>query len=86
MTINVKHTHSTPSTVELYCTNVDHIYTPGAEMPASRLCGIATVVAVIAACSPSPASVAAVTVMVYSLPAARPWKVWFKATPARRTS
>ena len=62
-------------------------YIPGAEMIVSRLCGVvATVATVIAACWPSPASVAAVTEMVYSAPAARPWKVWFKATPARRTS
>ena len=52
-------------------------------MTASRLCGVVVMIAV---CFPSPASVAAVTEMVYSSPAARPWKVWFKATPARRTS
>ena len=55
-------------------------------MIVSRLCGVATVAIVIVACWPSLASVAAVTEMVYSAPAARPWKVWFKATPARRTS
>ena len=66
---------------------MDHTYAPRTEMPDSRLCGVvAAVAAVIAACRPSPASVAAVTEMLYSIPAARPWKVWFKATPARRTS
>ena len=43
-------------------------------MTASGLC-IVAVVAVIVACVPRPASVAAVTEMVYSVPALRPWKV-----------
>ena len=54
-----------------------------AEMTASRLCAVAAVIAV---SLPSPASVAAVTETVYSVPALRPWKVCFKTVPARRTS
>ena len=43
-------------------------------MATSRLSSV-VVVAVIVACGPRPASVAAVTEMVYSVPALRPWKV-----------
>ena len=54
-------------------------------MAASMFCSVA-VVAVIVVCVPGPASVAAVTEMVYSVPALRPRKVWFRANPERRTS
>ena len=65
----------------LHCTNMDHACIPGNEMAASRLCSVvapvvapvvATVAALIVACCPSPASVAAVTEMLYSVPALRP--------------
>ena len=61
----------------LHCTNMDHACIPGNEMAASWLCSVvapvvATVVALIVACCPRPASVAAVTEMLYSVPALRP--------------
>ena len=43
-------------------------------MATSRLSSVVAI-AVIVACVPRPASVAAVTEMVYSVPALRPWKV-----------
>ena len=45
-------------------------------MEVSRFCTVlATVVEVIVVCVPGPASVEAVTEMVYSVPALKPWKV-----------
>ena len=57
-------------------TNVWAIPGTGNTYAAFGFCSVeAIVVAVIVACVPRPASVAAVTEMVYSVPALRPWKV-----------